>query len=50
MLISSEKKQSTMKATVIADRRGCTQCTDNAAAGTMHDATAARTAGVTGSF
>ncbi|MFD7275514.1 transposase family protein [Streptomyces sp. NPDC059862] len=48
--VSGKKKQNTMKATVIADRRGRTLWTDALRPGRMHDATAARTAGITGCF
>ncbi len=40
------KKQNTRKATVIADRQGRTLWTDALRPGRMHDATAARTAGI----
>lgn len=44
--VSGKKKQNTMKATVIADRRGRTLWTDALRPGRMHDATAARNAGI----
>lgn len=48
--VSSQMKQNTMKATVIADRQGRTRWADGPRPGRMHDATAARTAGITGCF
>ncbi|MYQ68901.1 IS5/IS1182 family transposase, partial [Streptomyces sp. SID4950] len=44
--VSGKKKQNTMKATVIADRRGRTLWTDALRPGRMHDATAARNEGI----
>ncbi|MER6434692.1 transposase family protein [Streptomyces sp900105245] len=44
--VSGKKKQNTMKATVIADWRGCTLWTDALRPGRMHDATAARNEGI----
>ncbi|MFH8746401.1 transposase family protein [Streptomyces rimosus] len=44
--VSGKKKQNTMKATVIADDLGRTLWTDALRPGRMHDATAARTAGI----
>ncbi|MEU4089564.1 transposase family protein [Streptomyces aureus] len=44
--VSGKKKQNTMKATVIADHRGRTLWADGLRPGRMHDATAARTAGI----
>ncbi|MEU5507611.1 transposase family protein [Streptomyces fungicidicus] len=44
--VSGKKKQNTMKATVIADHQGRTLWTDALRPGRMHDATAARTAGI----
>ncbi|MFD5721565.1 transposase family protein [Streptomyces sp. NPDC127036] len=44
--VSGKKKQNTMKATVIADHRGRTLWADSLRPGRMHDATAARTAGI----
>ncbi|SCF61086.1 DDE superfamily endonuclease [Streptomyces sp. DconLS] len=44
--VSGEKKQNTMKATVIAGRRGRTLWTDALRPGRMHDATAARNEGI----
>ncbi|MFF5393178.1 transposase family protein [Streptomyces sp. NPDC013012] len=48
--VSGKKKQNTMKATVIADHHGRTLWTDALRPGGMHDATAARTAGIAGCF
>jgi hypothetical protein len=48
--VSGKKKQNTMKATVIADSEGRTLWTDGLRPGRMHDATAARVAGITGCF
>ncbi len=48
--VSGKKKQNTMKATVIADHQGRTLWTDALRPGRMHDATAARTAGIAGCF
>ncbi|MES9512101.1 transposase family protein [Streptomyces sp. NPDC000609] len=44
--VSGKKKQNTMKATVIADRRGRTLWTDALRPGRMHDATASRNEGI----
>ncbi|MFB7227593.1 transposase family protein [Streptomyces fimicarius] len=44
--VSGKKKQNTMKATVIADRRGRTLWTDALRPGRMHDVTAARNEGI----
>ncbi|MFF9490738.1 transposase family protein [Streptomyces sp. NPDC014676] len=44
--VSGKKKQNTMKATVIADHQGRTLWTDALRPGRIHDATAARTAGI----
>lgn len=44
--VSGKKKQNTMKATVIADRRGRTLWSDAVRPGRMHDATAARNEGI----
>ncbi len=48
--VSGKKKQNTMKATVIADRRGRTLWTDALRPGRMHDATAARNEGIASCF
>ncbi len=48
--VSGQKKQNTMKATVIADHQGRTRSADGPRPGRMHDATAARTAGITDCF
>ncbi|MGW7412719.1 transposase family protein [Streptomyces sp. NPDC054863] len=48
--VSGKKKQNTMKATVIADWRGRTLWADALRPERMHDATAARAAGITGCF
>ncbi|MFK0110662.1 transposase family protein [Streptomyces sp. NPDC091217] len=48
--VSGKKKQNTMKATVIADHRGRTLWTGTMRPGRMHDATAARTAGMSSCF
>lgn len=48
--ISGKKKQNTMKATVIADFKDRMLWTDGLRPGRMHDATAARAAGITGRF
>ncbi|MER6481205.1 transposase family protein [Streptomyces filamentosus] len=48
--VSGKKKQNTMKATVIADHHGRTLWTDALRPGRMHDATAARTAGIASCF
>lgn len=48
--VSGVKKQNTMKATVIADFKGRTLWTDTMRPGRMHDATAARAAGITACF
>ncbi|MEU5689956.1 transposase family protein [Streptomyces venezuelae] len=48
--VSGKKKQNTMKATVIADWRGRTLWTDALRPGRMHDATAARNAGISVCF
>ncbi|MFI0982031.1 transposase family protein [Streptomyces sp. NPDC021093] len=48
--VSGKKKQNTMKATVIADWRGRTLWADALRPGRVHDATAARAAGITGCF
>jgi hypothetical protein len=44
--VSGKKKQNTMKATVIADQKGRTLWTDALRPGRVHDATAARLAGI----
>jgi hypothetical protein len=44
--VSGKKKQNTMKASVIAGRRGRTLWTDALRPGRMHDATAARNQGI----
>ena len=44
--VSGKQKQNTMKATVIADYKGRTLWTDALRPGRMHDATAARNAGI----
>ncbi|MFD8396716.1 transposase family protein, partial [Streptomyces sp. NPDC059680] len=48
--VSGKKKQNTMKATVIADRRGRTLWTDALRPGRMHDATADRSEGIADCF
>ncbi|MFI2242685.1 transposase family protein [Streptomyces chrestomyceticus] len=48
--VSGKKKQNTMKATVIADHKGRTLWTDALRPGRMHDATAARSAGISRCF
>nr|WP_187279262.1 transposase family protein [Streptomyces lavendulae] len=48
--VSGKKKQNTMKATVISDFKGRTLWTDGLRPGRMHDATAARAAGISGCF
>lgn len=48
--VSGKKKQNTMKATVIADSQGRTLWADGLRPGRMHDATAARAAGITSCF
>ncbi|MER5399867.1 transposase family protein [Streptomyces sp. NPDC002599] len=48
--VSGKKKQNTMKATVIADHQGRTLWADGLRPGRMHDATAARAAGITSCF
>ncbi len=48
--VSGKKKQNTMKATVIADHQGRTLWADGLRPGRMHNATAARTAGIAGCF